>query len=390
MAVYKRGKTYTYRVYVGKDPITGKDKQISKGGFKRKKDAEMAAALIERQFHNGEYIEPSSLTLEALSIAWLDTYSVDVKESTVRMRSQAMKKLIAAFNNCKVQQVTKNDYQAFITNMAKAHSINHVKIIHTSAKMLFQYAKDHVKIISQSPCDGVKLPKEKQTVEDIENEETSYNYLEKDELEAFLMAAKRHGLENDFTLFTTLAYTGLRVGEARALKWSDIDFEAHTLRVTKTIHNVSNNRKKFNLFTPKTKKSIRTISIDPFLVDLLQRHQMEQDKVKQHNYVFYKDHNFIFASNDGFPLTVTLINDRMKRVLSFTSIDKHLSSHSWRHTHTSLLIEAGVHIKEIQERLGHASIQTTMNIYAKMTKNMKKDASSKFSRLMGNVSENLK
>src|SRR5699024_6455096 len=385
-----RGKTYTYRVYVGKDPITGKDKQISKGGFKRKKDAEMAAALIERQFHNGEYIEPSSLTLEALSIAWLDTYSVDVKESTVRMRSQAMKKLIAAFNNCKVQQVTKNDYQAFITNMAKAHSINHVKIIHTSAKMFFQYAKDHVKIISQSPCEGVKLPKEKQTVEDIENEETSYNYLEKDELEAFLMAAKRHGLENDFALFTTLAYTGLRVGEARAIKWSDIDFEAHTLRVTKTIHNVSNNRKKFNLFTPKTKKSIRTISIDPFLVDLLQRHQMEQDKVKQHNYVFYKDHNFIFASNDGFPLTVTLINDRMKRVLSFTSIDKHLSSHSWRHTHTSLLIEAGVHIKEIQERLGHASIQTTMNIYAKMTKNMKKDASSKFSRLMGNVSDNLK
>lgn len=390
MAVYKRGKTYTYRVYVGKDPITGKDKQISKGGFRTKKDAQLAAALIERQFHNGEYIEPSSLTLEALGTAWLDAYSVDVKDSTVRMRSQALKKLIAAFNNCQVQKVTKNDYQTFINDMAKAHSVNHVKIIHTTARMLFQYAKEYTKIISKSPCDGIKLPKEKQTVEDIENEETSYNFMEKEELEAFLMAAKEHGLENDFILFTTLAYTGLRVGEVRSLKWTDIDFEAQTLRVTKTIHNVSNNRKKFNLFTPKTKKSIRTISIDPFVVDLLQRHQMEQEMVKQHNHMFYQDYSFIFASSDGYPLTVTLINDRMKRVLALTGIDKSLSSHSWRHTHTALLIEAGVHIKEIQERLGHSSIQTTMDIYAKMTKNMKKDASSKFSKLMGNVSENLK
>lgn len=78
--------------------------------------------------------------------------------------------------------------------------------------MLFQYAKEKLKIINQSPCDDVKLPKEKQTVEDIENEETTYNYMEKEELEGFLTVAKDHGLYNDFPLFTTIAYSGLRVG----------------------------------------------------------------------------------------------------------------------------------------------------------------------------------
>jgi len=390
MAVYKRGKTYTYRVYVGKDPITGQDKQISKGGFRTKKDAQLAAALIERQFHQGEYIEPSNLTLEALTTAWIDTYSMDVKESTLKMRKQALKKLITALNNPLVQRVTENDYQTFINDMAKQHSVNHVKIIHTSCKMVFQYAKEKLKLINQSPCDGVKLPKVKQTVEDIENEETAYNYMEKDELEAFLTAAKNHGLYNDFPLFTTIAYSGLRVGELRSLKWSDIDFEAETLRVTKTIHNISNNRKKFELFTPKTEKSVRTISIDPFVLKVLKDHQADQENMKQQNDLVYKDHHFIFASNDGYPLTVTLINDRMRQLLSHTGINKSLSSHSWRHTHTALLIEAGVHIKEIQERLGHASLNTTMDIYAKMTKTMKKDASTKFSNLMLDVSENLK
>lgn len=390
MAVYKRGKTYTYRVYVGKDPITGYDKQVSKGGFKKRKDAELAAALIERQIHQGEYIEPSNLTLEALATAWIDTYRHEVKYSTLKMRKQALKKVIAALNNPYVQKVTAQDYQAFINDIASQYSVSHVKIIHITCKLMFQYAKEKLKLIRQSPCDGVKLPKERQTVEDIENTDVTYNYMEKEELQAFLSVTKDKGLYNDFPLFTTIAYTGLRVGELRSLKWTDIDFEAETLRVTKTIHNINNNRKEFELFTPKTQKSVRTISIDPLVIDLLKVHQVEQEEVKQHNGELYQDHGFIFASNDGYPLTVTLINDRMKRLLSYTDINKSLTSHSFRHTHTSLLIEAGVHIKEIQERLGHASLSTTMDIYARMTKTMKRDASTKFNALMSDVSEKLK
>ncbi|MFC4025473.1 tyrosine-type recombinase/integrase [Oceanobacillus longus] len=83
------------------------------------------------------------------------------------------------------------------------------------------------------------------------------------------------------------------------------------------------------------------------------------------------------------------ISIRLQRLLKRTNIDKDITPHSFRHTHTSLLIEASVHIKEIQEGLGHADIKTTMDIYAHMTKNIKKEASQKFSNLMGNLSKYL-
>lgn len=85
--------------------------------------------------------------------------------------------------------------------------------------------------------------------------------------------AKTEELESDLLMFTLLAYTGLRVGELLALKWSDIDFEAHTLRVSKTYYNPNNNKRKFQLLTPKTDKSIRTISIDEIVVYLLLDHK---------------------------------------------------------------------------------------------------------------------
>lgn len=79
----------------------------------------------------------------------------------------------------------------------------------------------------------------------------------------------------------------------------------------------------------------------------------------------------------------------MNRILKKTTIKKHITPHSFRHTHTSLLIEANVHIKEIQDRLGHSDISTTMDIYAHMTKNFKKEASNKFGNLMKDLSISL-
>ncbi|WP_257009734.1 tyrosine-type recombinase/integrase [Evansella halocellulosilytica] len=111
--------------------------------------------------------------------------------------------------------------------------------------------------------------------------------------------------------------------------------------------------------------------------------------LKKENEPFYKDNGFIFATNEGYPKTIKAVAIRLQRVLKNTSIDKHITPHSFRHTHTSLLIEANVHIKEIQERLGHSDINTTMDIYAHMTKNLKKEAVDKFHGFMLGISKNL-
>ncbi len=392
--IYRRGKKWAYRAYVGTDPITGKIKQVGKSGFLTKKDAQLAAAIVERQVHQGDYIEPSELTFDNLSKEWEKHYSVDAKISSVRARRKALKHAINEFGDKAIQSITKHEYQSFIDKISGKFSVNYVSSIHTSSNMVFEYAQS-VNLIKDIPSDKIKLPRKKKTIEDIENEKIQDKFFEKDELEEFLLLAKNEGLEGDLLTFTLLAYTGLRIGELVALKWSDIDFEAHTLRVSKTYYNPNNNKKKYQLLTPKTEKSIRTITIDEIVVNLLLDHQEEQKRIIQDNAPFYHDEGFIFTGNEGYPKVIKAIALRMERLLKMMNEGKeehekkHLTLHSFRHTHTSLLIEANVHIKEIQERLGHSDINTTMDIYAHMTKDIKKEASTKFSNLMESLSKNI-
>jgi len=388
--IYKRRTKWAYRAYAGKDPATGKDKQVSKSGFLTKKDAQLAAALFERKFHSGEYVEPSAITFEVLCNDWLKHYlSQGAKESSHRARRIALNHIMNEFGQTLIQKITKKAYQDTIDKLSNRFSTNYVSSIHTSANMVFAYAHEN-KLIKEVPTKDIKLPKKKKTVADLEKgNDINEKFLEKEELEEFLIYAKDEGLEGDLLTFTMLAYTGLRIGEMIALKWADIDFINKTLRVFKTYYNPTNNKLDYQLLTPKTESSVRTISIDNVLIDLLKLHKEEQEKVMQDNGPFYIDNGFIFVTNEGYPKTIKHFAIRMQRLLKRTSIEKNVTPHSFRHTHTSLLIEANVHIKEIQERLGHSDINTTMDIYAHMTKNVKKEASTRFSNLMKDLSNNL-
>ena len=121
--------------------------------------------------------------------------------------------------------------------------------------------------------------------------------------------------------------------------------------------------------------------IDDMLISLFKDHKHEQKKLIMKQRPIYKNHDFIFAENHGHPRVMKKVMLRLQRLLKYMDTDKHITPHSFRHTHTSLLIEAGAGVKEIQERLGHADINTTMNIYAHMTKNIEEKTSRKFSEL---------
>jgi integrase len=136
------------------------------------------------------------------------------------------------------------------------------------------------------------------------------------------------------------------------------------------------------LLTPKPRGSIRSIKIDSNVMKLLKVHKAQQNDLKMYTRDKYLDKDFIITRPSGHPEIIKTIQNRMQRLLKLANIKKNVTPHSFRHTHTSLLIEAGVGIKEIQQRLGHTDIETTMNIYAHMTKNMEEKASQKFSELM--------
>ncbi len=137
--------------------------------------------------------------------------------------------------------------------------------------------------------------------------------------------------------------------------------------------------------TPKTKGSIRVVKMDSSVIKLLKSHKVKQNEIKIFTHSQYIDNSFVFAKVSGHPEYIKTIQNRMQRLLKFSGITKQVTPHSFRHTHTSLLIEAGVGIKEIQQRLGHTDIETTMNIYAHMTQNMEEKAAQKFSELMNGL-----
>lgn len=379
---------WRYRISLGKNSETGKYEYISKTGFKRKSDAKHQAEMIERQLRNGEYIAPSSSTFKQVADEWLSQYAKDVKISSVRTRKKAIQHAIECFNTKPIQTIKKHDYQRFVDDMSAQYSKNYVDSIVASTNMIFKYAYE-MRLIKALPSESIKRPKKKVSVEELEDIEIHKKFLEKDELFQFLEVAKYyHSPQNSFEVFTTLAYTGMRAGELLALKWSDIDFENNTISITKTYYNPNNNKKHYQILTPKTESSIGKISVDPHVIQLLKDYKVNiQDTWKNELYV---DNNFVFTDVNGYPLVIKKLSTWIQAIMKKTDItNKHISTHSFRHTHCALLIEAGVHIKEIQERLRHKDINTTMNIYAKITNSYKKDASQKFSKLMENVSKEL-
>lgn len=242
----KKGVSWGYVIYAGTDPVTGKDKRIYKQGFKTQKDAKLAAGIIENQLERGIYIQPTSMDFESVYKDWKRHYTTQAKESSVRAREKALKHIINDFGQAPIQKITKKAYQDTIDKLSDKFSYNYVSSIHSSANMVFEYAKDN-KLIRESPTKGVKLPKKKETLEDLEKDSIKDKFLEKGELAEFLTVAKKRGLDGDLLSFTMLAYTGLRIGEMVALKWSDINFDDCTLEVRRTYYNPSNNKKAYKL-----------------------------------------------------------------------------------------------------------------------------------------------
>lgn len=385
------GAKWSFVVDVGINPQTGKRKQETGGGFDTKADAESVVTTLLYEIKNGLFVEESDINFKDFSKQWKDNYAVvnKVKDGTLDVREKEINRLLKHFEYLPLKDIKKKDYQQALNDLkANGYSENSISGTHTTAGMIFRLAIEWG-YIKNDPTKGAKVPKDRASVEEIENQEEIPKYLEKEELAHFLKTAYKMGQENDYEIFMMLAYTGMRVGELCALKQTDFNQEGETLRITKTLYNPNSNIKKYKIVPPKTKKSIRDITIDKEIIELLTKLIARQKSVKMKYRKSYHNKGFIFAYSKeevaGYPYYIKLIEIRMARLLKLAKLNQELTPHSLRHTHTSLLAEAGVSLPDIMDRLGHANDSTTRNIYLHVTKVKKKEASQKFSELMKNL-----
>lgn len=380
------GSKWAFLVDIGIDPISGKRKQKGKGGFKTKQEAESAAATLIYELEQGMYVEETNQTFCEFANEWLKIYkdSKDVKPGTIRVRLHEIGKWLPYLAQLKLKNITRKRYQDALNDLKEqGYSDSTMDGIHRTGRMIFRKALE-LELIKKDPTEFAYLKKDKKTIEQLEEEEVP-KYLEKEELALFLKTAKNHGLEHDYLMFLILSYTGIRVGELVALKWKDIDFVNHTISITKTYYNPNNNTLKYQLVTPKTRKSRRKIVVDEDVIQALKDHQKAQDNIIEQLGDDYYNKDFIFAKMErqyGYPIVIKTVQLRMARLLTIAGLNTNLTPHSLRHTHTSLLAEAGVSLEQIMDRLGHTDDQITKNVYLHVTQEMKKEASQKFAQLM--------
>jgi integrase len=379
------GATWSFRISAGKNPVTGKYDYEEGHGFKTKKEAELAAAKVYTQIKEGTFVRESNITFEEFSQQWLKLYESTgkVKISTVRVRKHEVGRLSPYFAKLRMRDISKQRYQDALINLKESFADNTLDGIHRTGRMIFKKAVE-LDVIKIDPTQYAHVPKTQKTVEELENSEIAVKYLEKEELAQFIQTARDYGLDRDYLIFKTLAYSGLRAGELCALKWRDVDFDQHTINITKTYYNPTNLITGYHLLTPKTKSAVRRIELDEKLIAELEEYKQLQEMQKSQNPEYY-DKDFVFAKtkkNAGYPEYIKSIENRMARLLKIVGLNESLTPHSLRHTHVSLLTEAGAELQEIMDRLGHRDDDTTRYVYTHVTKPKKKEASQRFSSLM--------
>jgi integrase len=392
MQIYEYKGSWYYRFYVERNPVTGKRHREKKGGFSSEKEAKKAGLKAKAEFEKGVASPTEKITFGELAGFWLEDYRNrgHVKESSVFMRQKSLKPWFQFFDTIQIRKINMMMIQNALNTMREKYADNTLSGIFSVLKMIFKKARE-VGYLNSDPTEFVYIPKKRKTLEKIESEPIESRYLEKDMLKHFLSVTNDFGLDHDKVMFRLLAYTGVRIGEALALKWSDIDFENKSISITRRISHRTNKLNDYELDTPKTKSSRRTIPIDSEMVRLLNELNVYQGWFKKKHKDIFTDLDFVFVSYNkkgtcvGYPITQKHVRFRLDRILKMANIKQKVTPHTFRHTHTSLLAEAGVDLVTIMERLGHKDDSITKDIYLHITQSLKKEAVHKFEKLMNDL-----
>jgi integrase len=385
--IFKRGKTWSYSIDIGKD-INGKRRKKTKGGFRTQTEAKRAAAIIAAEVAQNIFIDDSKITFGAYADRWLEIYKNTVKVSTADLRRHHIVVLKKYCGKKHLSQISAEWYQQLVIALAKdGYALKTVNDIHRTASLIFKNACQN-KIIKENPAAKAVMPRQDNGIYMPSAQGDLPKYLEKDELQLFLQTAAQKSDWETYVIFSLLAYTGMRIGELTGLQWGDINFLNKEIAINRTLYiKAKGGIKNYILLTPKTRSSKRTITITDNIAALLRRHMTVQREKKLQFRDKWHDGGFVFTSPFfyGYPLPKQTIQQRMKKILAAANLNSTLTPHSLRHTHASLLAEAGVSLESIMERLGHINDDVTRRIYLHITKESKRDAATKFAALLSNM-----
>lgn len=405
--VRKKGQRWYY--YYDGATVDGKRKKIERVGGDTKKEAEAALAKALAEFNNaGLVFEPSKISVSDYLDLWFDQYcKMNLKYNTQLDYIQIIENhLKPAFGKFYLKSLNPAIIQEYVNGLkVKGFAKSTVTGIFCTLSASLKYAVEPLKYIDYNPCERVKLPKYEN-----KRQELHVNIPADDMKRIF----DRFPEDNIFYIPLMIGYyTGVRISECFGLTWDDIDLKKRTISINhqvvkrnfgmdarQAVHKDRPRMEKSEWYfqTTKTSSSIRVIKFGQTLYDVLTKAKknkmLNRFKFGEHFTEYYlkpetdekgESVNRLLPIKRGIPVELPVADmvcvrddgsmvtsDSFKYCCRIIHHELHIAFnyHSLRHTHATMLIEGGAPLKDVQERLGHADIQTTMNKYVHNTEEL--------------------
>ena len=353
-------------------------RQRCQAGFATRKVAQTALTTVLSSLESGIYTERSDVTLgEFLLEEWLPAIESTIRSTTHASYTTHVKKhILLTLGRVKLQKLTPVMINSLYAQLLKdgkvcgsgGLSTNSVRRVHAT---LHRALGDAVRWdrLSRNPCDAADPPR----LQALEEERTrAWTNLE---LRRFLAAAKNDRL---YPLWLTLAMTGLRRGEALALRWTDVDLERARLSVRRSLVPINGT---VEVHEPKTSRGRRLVALDPFTVSVLRTWSRRQKEEHLEWGPAWTDSGLLFTRPDGKLMHPERVSKAFRAAVRRSGLPQ-IHLHDLRHTHATLALAAGVHPKVVSDRLGHATVAITLDIYSHVIPALSEEAAATVAALV--------
>ncbi len=343
------GRTlWRYQIDAGRAP-DGRRIRISRGGFSRERDAVAAMQAALREL-SSPGVAPLPVRLAQFLDEWLPRYAATKPLEATTLERYASLAAMAkqALGHFRLRDLTTYHLDTFYASLRERYSAKTIREVHNVLHVALRRAVK-VGLIAKNPADNVDLPR-------LDQREPLA--LSAEQLARLQAAAAGTWLD---PLIRLVAATGLRRGEALALRWRDLDWATGRLRVERALYQTA---AEIGVKHTKTRQT-RVVTLPPSVLESLQFHRERQEQDRQLFGPDYRtDLDLIFATPAGDFLKPDSVSWAVCNLARRAGLPKGVGLHTLRHTHASALLAAGVPIANVARRLGHRDTHTTAKIYA--------------------------
>jgi len=382
-SVVKRGDGYSVVVELDRDPITGKRRQKWHSGYRTKRAAERALSEIVASVHTGTYLEPTKQTLSDFAREWLAAVKPTIRPSTHYSYSRNLQlHVLPQLGSVQLRRIDAGMlntlYAALLTDGRKSYaggglSPRSVRYIHTIAHRMFRDAVKWGRLV-RNPAEAADPPKAASRPES-----TTWTA---EELRTFLEATRG---SRYWVAYLLLATTGLRRGEALGLRWQDLDLDAGRAAIRQTVIVIKH---AVMIGTPKTASGRRTVRLDSGTVAALREHRKRQAAERLLMGAGWTDNDLVFCHPDGTAVHPERFSRGFLETVARIGLPR-IRLHDLRHGWATYALQAGIHPKVVQERLGHANIAITLDTYSHVVAGLHEEAAEQVAALFRTVSNPL-